>query len=560
MLKYTPEVVKEVPTHMVNLDALIRREDFTIDVDDPKKNHALDEADKMKIVEIEPGSLMYKWLRKPDFQRRTAHWTPEKVAGFIWSFVSGDLIPALIFWQSDTSGIFVIDGAHRLSALIAWVHDDYGDGTISLPFFEGVIPPEQKSAADQTRKIVAERVGSYVEIKHASNLSPERARLASNLAVGGITLQWVRGDASRAERSFHTINTEQTPIGDLEVRLIRDRRCANAIAARALVSAGTGRYSPSSFTETAKDKIKALAKDIYDDLFVPPLQTPIKTLDLPVAGRGYSDNTVKLILDFVEFVNPLPESIPSDIKKPRKKRGDKTDILAPTMQEDGDGSQTIAFLGNVRKASSRVAGMRPESLGLHPAVYFYSATGNYQPTAFLAAIRLVQDLEAKNELNQFTQHRKEFEELLVKHKYLINQIVRKFGAGNRSLNGVYRLYTHILDGVRNGTEEIAIIPKLAEDERLAFLKPIVDFDKGTKQDFSTERKSAVFLKKALDQALRCAVCGARLHRVSMTVDHAIDKKDGGLGSEDNANLTHPYCNSTYKDWLRQHEKAAAAEA
>lgn len=73
----------------------------------------------MKVVELEVGSLMYKWLRKPDFQRTTSHWPPSKVAGFIKSFFSGDLIPALILWQSDASGIFVIDGAHRLSALIA---------------------------------------------------------------------------------------------------------------------------------------------------------------------------------------------------------------------------------------------------------------------------------------------------------------------------------------------------------------------------------------------------------------------------------------------------------
>ncbi|MGB7171127.1 MAG: DUF262 domain-containing protein, partial [Acidobacteriaceae bacterium] len=309
-----------MPTHMVNLDALIRREDFTVNID-PQKSHPLDEADRMKIIEIEPTSLMFRWLRKPDFQRTTAHWSPTKVAGFIESFVSGDLIPALILWQSDASGIFVIDGAHRLSALVAWVHDDYGDGGISLGFFEGSIPPEQKAAALEARKLVATKIGSYNDIKHGANLTPERARFASNLAAGGITLQWVRGDASRAERSFHTINTEQTPIGDLEVRLIRDRKSANAIATRALVGAGTGRYSPPSFSDLTNGQIKLLAKDVYADLFVPPLETPIKTLDLPVAGRGYSAETMKLILDFVEFVNPIPTAGPAV-----KRRRGKTDI------------------------------------------------------------------------------------------------------------------------------------------------------------------------------------------------------------------------------------------
>ncbi len=504
----------------------------------------------MKVLELEPSSLMFRFLRKPDFQRTTSHWTPAKVAGFIHSFVSGDLIPALIFWQSETSGIFVIDGAHRLSALIAWVHDDYGDGGISLQFFE-TIAPEQTAAANETRRLVASLVGSYNEIKHGANLTPERERIAGNLASGGVTLQWVQGDASRAERSFHTINTEQTPIGDLEVRLIRDRKCANAIATRALVGAGTGRYSPPSFSETVNAEIKKLAKEIYEDLFVPPLETPIRTLDLPVAGRGYSAETMKLILDFVEFVNPLPgrdKSIP-------KRRGAKADILAPTMEIDGDGSHTIAFLEKVRRASSRVAGKRPKSLGLHPAVYFYSATGNYQPAAFLAAIKLVQQMELQGSLSRFTDCRHDFEELLVKHKYLINQIVRKLGSGQRSLNAVYRLYRYVYEGVEQGRSEEEIIPKIVEEEAMAFLKPIVDFDKGVRQDFTRERKSALFLAEALKTAARCNICSARLHRNSINIDHVIDKKHGGGGSEDNGALTHPYCNSTHKEWQRQNASA-----
>lgn len=553
-----PRGEEMMPTHMVNLDALIRRDDFAVNVD-PKKNNSLDESNNMKIVELEGSSLMYKWLRKPDFQRTTAHWPPDKVAGFIESFVAGDLIPALILWQSDISGIFVIDGAHRLSALIAWVQDDYGDGNISVPFFEGSIPSEQKEAAKQTRDRIAVRVGTYTELKHAANLPPERARFASNLAAGGVTLQWVRGDASRAERSFHTINTEQTPIGDLEVRLIRDRRCPNAISTRALVGAGTGRYSPSSFSEQNRTKIKLLAKEIYDDLFVPPLEVPIKTLDLPVAGRGYSSETMRLILDFIELVNKrLNESASGATAKPQRKRGQKNDILAPTMAEDTDGSATIEFLEKTRKASSRIAGTSPGCLGLHPAVYFYSATGKYQPTAFLAATQLIQELDTSGSLNIFTQHRKGLEELLVRHKYLINQIVRKLGAGTRSLTAVLRLYRYLFYGVRDGKDETALIPKLVEDERMSFLKPIIDFDKGTKQDFSTERKSAVFLKKALDQALCCEICGARLHMASFNVDHRKDKKHGGLGLEENAQLTHPYCNSTYKDWLRQQQISGAA--
>ncbi|MGB7171370.1 MAG: HNH endonuclease, partial [Acidobacteriaceae bacterium] len=229
------------------------------------------------------------------------------------------------------------------------------------------------------------------------------------------------------------------------------------------------------------------------------------------------------------------------------------------MQEDTDGSKTIQFLENVRNASSRIAGIKPQSLGLHPAVYFYSATGNYQPTAFLAAVRLALDLERSDELNVFTQFRHDFEELLVRHKYLINQIVRKLGAGQRSLTGVSRLFRHVFDGIRQGKNEEEIIPKLVEEETMGFLKPIIDFDKGTNPDFTTERKSAVFLTQALKTAMRCGICRARLHKNSMNLDHVVDKRHGGLGSEDNAVLTHPYCNSTYKEWSRKERVVISSE-
>jgi len=65
-----------LPRHAVNLDALIRREDFEVAID-PKKIEAFDEATKLKVVELEKDNLMFRWIRKPDFQRTTAHWKPE---------------------------------------------------------------------------------------------------------------------------------------------------------------------------------------------------------------------------------------------------------------------------------------------------------------------------------------------------------------------------------------------------------------------------------------------------------------------------------------------------
>jgi Protein of unknown function DUF262 len=106
--------------NVVNLDALLPRQDLA----SPAEASA--DLEGLKLSDLEPG-LIFAFLRKPDFQRETANWSPEQVADLIETFVKGNIIPSIILWQSGQR-VFVIDGAHRLSALIAWVRDDYGAG------------------------------------------------------------------------------------------------------------------------------------------------------------------------------------------------------------------------------------------------------------------------------------------------------------------------------------------------------------------------------------------------------------------------------------------------
>jgi len=113
----------------VSLDAMIPRADFG--VADDTSNFSGELIRDFPINHLVSESPVLKLLRKPDFQRETNHWTPEQVVTFVASFLDGEVIPSLILWKSPMY-IFVIDGGHRLSALRAWMEDDYGDGTISL--------------------------------------------------------------------------------------------------------------------------------------------------------------------------------------------------------------------------------------------------------------------------------------------------------------------------------------------------------------------------------------------------------------------------------------------
>ena len=359
-----------MPATFVNLDALIRREDF--EVKNPTPQHPSQLTATFKVSDLEPASVTFQTLRKPDFQRETASWEPEKIVELVRCFLDGDLIPAVILWRSpDTGNIFVIDGAHRIGAFIAWVHDDYGDGRVSKAFFDQRIPKEQIAVADKTRILMRKLIGSYEDVKNAASASPtstnsETLRRARNLASFAVSLQWVNGDARKAEDSFFKINQEAAPIDEAELKILQARNKPNALGARAIVRAGTGHQYWGKFQDDKREKIIKVAKEIHDDLFSPPLETPIKTLDLPIAGRMYSSLTLPLLFDMINIANDLP--MEKTAKRQKK-------ALLTQLADDLNGDETISFLEAMRKIVRRISSDHVSSLGLHPAVYFYSEAG-----------------------------------------------------------------------------------------------------------------------------------------------------------------------------------------
>lgn len=527
----------DMATNVVNLDALIPREDFAV-----LPSRDWKKSDTLRITDLGPKDFFYSALRKPDFQRETANWSPGKIQDFVKTFLEGDLIPAIIFWNAGET-VFVIDGAHRLSALIAWVHDDYGDGAKSREFFQNYIPVEQSRAADRTRKLIKETIGTYIEhlaaVEHPERSRPELVDRAKRLGSLALQLQWVpAGDAKKAEASFFKINQEATQIDPTELRILRGRTSPNALAARVIVRNATGHKYWSAFPNQTQSDMENLGKEIYSTLFHPPLDTPIKTLDLPVAGRGYSGQTLPLIFDLVNLANDLPV-----IDAPKRQKSSDAPII------DEDGSKTSAYLIQTRALVRRISGTHPSSLGMHPAIYFYSSTGRYQPTAFLAGASFVNDLVKNNELVAFTKVRKDFEEFLLLHKDFVNQIQTKIGSGRRGLDWIKEVYEAIFAALKAGKKSKQVLKALQSEEKFAFLltRRVEESAEQSGKDFNRNTKSAAFIRDALDSALRCAICGAFLHRNSMHIDHIVRKQDGGEGKVDNAQLSHPYCDSTVKN-------------
>jgi len=542
--------------NLVNLDALIPRQDLEPGVTIPGQTP---NTPSFKMLEMEIDNNTRYQLRKPGFQRETNAWDPKKIVDLIKSFLDGDLIPAVIVWKAHDGSIFVVDGSHRLSALIAWAINDYGDGVTSREFFQNRIPQEQLDAASATRKLVDKTVGTYAAVKlagrHDGTGTPEQTRWGRELSTIGINLQWIHGGVEKAERSFKAINGKATPIDPTEMRMIDDRKKPFALAARAISHRGTGHSYWGQFPKETKDAIESAASEIHKMLFEPEYSDTFDTIELPVAGKAYSGEGVKLVFDLVLYAS-----------RGRRSPGAERTLFgsseAPTSLskalDDESGEETLEYLKLVRKTVDLITGMSTGSLGLHPAVYYYSSTGSRQPAAFFAAIHFLQELRYREKLIEFTGHRKEFEEFLVKYKDFINQTVRKRGGGPRGIPNMVELFNSIYEGVSAGHSEGKIAQNIVKRPNLEFLKIPLPITGGlSKSGASKTAKNAAFIREALASAIPCAECGARIHRNSFSRDHNKRREDGGDNSSANLVITHWFCNSGYKEHRVAMEKKKA---
>lgn len=387
-------------TNVVNLDALIPREDLAIK--DPAAPSGT--LDRITIPHLS-GFVFAPDLRKPHFQRETNQWTPKKVVDLVVAFVDSDLIPAVILWRAGHY-IFVIDGAHRLSALLAWVYNDYGDGKRSNDFCGGLIPDEQRKVADRTRKMVNKAVGSFADYEEARKGVPKDPVIMDRLAKlsdCNVIAQWVlTTDPKSAETSFFKINQAATPIDPTERRLLKARDSASAISARAITNAGRGHKYWGGFGNVIQAQIESAANSLHQELYAPPISNiPINTLDVPIAGQGY--NALPFVFDLVNVINGV------EIADTTKKKG-----IDESIPIDTDGNLSLTYLTKVKAAIAKITTDHPKSLGLHPVVYFYTRGGAFKPEAFFGAIKFFDEIEAKNLLKKFQMVRCIFEDSYLK--------------------------------------------------------------------------------------------------------------------------------------------------
>jgi hypothetical protein len=518
-------------SNLVNLDALIKREDFAAS---DAESSSFENVSTISLRDFTTGGLIGPSLRKPDFQRETNHWSPEQVVSLLECFVNGDLIPSVILWQSPTY-LFVIDGGHRLSVLKAWIDDDYGDGPTSQTFFGYHISAEQKKNATKVRALVNKKIGSWQHFTakvQDENLDPNERKKINALVTRGLPIQWVKGDADKAESSFFKINTKGTPLDSIEELLLKSRKKPISIAARAIIRAGKGHRYWSSFEKPKADHIEELSGRLHSILFDPEIKSPIKTLDLPLGGPKGVRTALQTLIDIALIAT-------------RNQQGSPKNVF--DTEDDEDGTATISVLTKTYDLAGRITGNEKGSLGLHPAVYFYGPTGRHSGPMFMGTMTLVGRKLANNDktfFSKFTQARSKLEQILVHHKDLIATIIQKHISPRR-----VEKYADLLDDLINHLNTNKALNEL-EIVRMSGLDGKIFVGSGgeTSKSFSDDAKSEAFITAALRSSIKCPICDGYLDtEKSVSYDHFVRARDGGTGRSDNCNLTHPYCNQSIKN-------------
>jgi hypothetical protein len=522
----------------VNLDALIVRQDMAAGGDKPVKV-----ITSIKHTELEKNANTYNVLRKPDFQRETSSWTPEKVRDLIVAYAKEDFIPAIILWRSPSNDLFVIDGAHRLSCLIAWVNNDYGDGDISRSVFDEILE-SQKQVAQKTRSLVDDTVGPYSVISAAlapgKSVAEKYIQVAKVLVSCSITVQNLpTTDVAVAERSFFKIDEQGVPLTETEIQLLHSRNCPNAIAARAINQRGTGHSHWQKFKVENRKEIEKLSQEIYSHCFNPPLEgSTVKTSVQPICGAAATG--LGLLLNTIDIANKLEIEVPKNREQAEASIG-----------VDKDGDRTIEFLRKTKNLvtaiSNRTTTDFMRSLDLHPLVYFYSTSGRHLPSAFLAVLKFVRSYIEKDQLMDFTKIRPVFEDFLVEHKDFFSQIVLKTRGEMKAVRRIEKFFQLVAEQCEKNVPGAQIVEFLQACADFDFLKlpSAIDKPKPSK-DFSPAVKSKIVIQEKLENAVRCSICNARVPGQGISFDHIQDKSEGGMGSEENAAKTHHYCNSAKK--------------
>ncbi len=293
----------------VSLDHLIIRQSLRYKRPDEKTDYVpQQQPPTLRVSDLigDHTSSRVGFLRKPDFQRATWAWTPQDCVSLLDSIVNEQVIPSIIMWTSPESNLdYVLDGGHRISVVLAWLRDNWGDKELP-PHIDEEQEREIRKAAAKVRQLIKEKIGNIDDYRESEEefdrivnegkapklvLPPkifDRAQFYRKLRRGNISfpILWVTGDYEKAAQSFLKINKTGRKLSDWETKLLENRDSSFARVVMSVANIDSARYYwPSDPPEGSnKTQLAGRITDIVDGinklhtiLFQPPYESPAKS-------------------------------------------------------------------------------------------------------------------------------------------------------------------------------------------------------------------------------------------------------------------------------------------
>ena len=563
----------------VYLDHLIKRESLRYKRSEEEMRYEVTpEPQILRVCDLQGdrGTSRVKLLRKPDFQRATWAWTPEDCVSLLDSVVHNQVIPSIIMWTSPESGFeYILDGGHRVSVVLAWLNDDWGDKLKPEEYGDRETEDAVKRAASRVRLLVKANIGEIRDYQAAEEaldraimeykaprdvLSPtifSRGEFYRRFLKGSIWFHilWVNGNYERAEQSFLKINKSGRLLSGWETTLVENRNSSFARAVMSVANISSAKHywpsqAPDGANKAALEKrileITAGVDRVHDMLFKPPYATPIRRLAQPLLVPPDRQTRPAWLAEFLTVVEG------------GKGQNPETDMLM--ARDSGATPEELINNGwrlitDTQDVLDNLIGPSPKSLGLVPTLYFYTDAGRYVRSLLYGLIYWLFSGNNQDDILQrkrvFAAHRSAFERVLVQGKEdLASGLGRKTGSGPEVTMQTAQFYQNVLellikhnDAVESegfGKEYGEVVARLASRKA----RSQAAGSAGKSRTFTEKQKSELVLQTLYDTAAHCGICGGMFDPTSdLQHDHIVEWHKGGATTSDNQRLVHPFCNN-----------------
>lgn len=559
----------------VYLDHLIQRENLRYQRSGEKAASVTPGPPMLRMSDLfgEHISSRVSRLRKPDFQRTTWAWTPEDCVSLLESIINEQVIPSIIMWSSPENQLdYVLDGGHRISVVLAWLNDDWGDKLPAEAYSDESQEASIKQAAKEVSNLVKVRIGNIADYQAADEefnravmedkapkkvLDPvtfNRGVFYQRLRRGDVGFQilWVPGNYEKAEISFLKINKGGRPLSEWETTIIESRYSSFVRTVMSISSINSAKHYwhtkdlEELKDESAQHKIEEILSGvhaIHEVLFKPTYETPIKRLQQPLLVPLDVQVKPYWLSELLTVIEGGKGQKPETRKLIERDKTSQPEVII----DNG-----LQLVHDTLDALSHIIGSSPKSLALVPVLYFYTEAGRYVRSllfGFLYWLTSGSEADALRRKRVFSIHRAIFEQVLLDNKEDITTgITRKTGSGPEVTSQTAQYYQGLLELLiehrDNVQSESFAAGYSALTKKLTNKSSKVRIPSGRGRIFTPGQKSAIILENFFHNPNRCGICSGMLDPTAdLQHDHIVEHSKGGKTLKDNQRLVHPFCNN-----------------